>query len=567
MNGTIAQSLQATNFSLQVGNHDLGYVPLRRSQEIYEIPEFTIGTGSCVFDFNNIYVNDEVVCLQNVSAPETSNFTGRLLIGDCTDMSLAEPDGISSVTSKEDETMKTIIQFSKFPRVIQGATTSVVFCLITTVSYNGMVMMDHKKPIYIEFEYDGKFNIVVEVERNGGGGKGEGPGQKILNFTISAATCEFNFLNLDKNDEIVCNHDYTPKIQPVAGKLVNGNCENMTLPPPGNWSFVTSGFLGLATTKMQLTQFPQPKKGESTIIEFCLKVGVFYKEFEMIYERTPIEITFEYDGSFSVSAGALENSAMSISVTSSTIFTAYAYQCNPDFSPTSSLIRMGGVLFICILPEEGQRTSVVVKVNNLVLSQPNQRQIFEPVKAGKIMPGTAVQKNDANRGLILGTILPAGFFEESVTVIGIGDVILSSITAAGQGRLLRSEIVFTRDLQQAGYDIAGFNVELEVQAVYSFPWWLLLLLLAAAGVITAVFNNCRKYRDKDGFSDDCSSDEESSDCCWCCAFVAKRRKQSAFSDESSSDEDSIKKDYKPHVVSTRIKQLDYADEISSDEDL
>lgn len=566
--GTIAQSRQATNSSLQVGNHGLGYVPLRRFQEISKIPEFAIGTGSCVFDFINIYVNDEIVCLQNFSAPEKSNFTGRLLIGDCTDMSLAEPDGISSVTSMENETIKTIIQFSKFPRVIQGATTLVVFCLITTVSYNGMDMMDHKKPISCEFEYDGNFNIVYDPKRgkNGGDSTGVGPGEKILKFTISAATCEFNFLNLDKNDEIVCTHDYTPKIQPVAGKLVDGNCTNMTLPPPENWSSVTSGFLGVATTKMQLTQFPQTEKGESSIIEFCLKVGVFYKEFEMIYERTPIEITFEYDGSFSVNVGALENSAIGIALTSSTVFTAYAYQCNLDFSPTNSLLTMGSIFFVCILPEEDQRTSVVLKVNNLFLSQPNQRQIFEPVKAGKMSPGTAVQKNEANRGLILGTRLPAGFYEEIETVIGIGDVVISSITAADQGRLLRSEIVFSRDLQQAGYDIASFNLELEVQAVNSFPWWLLLLLLAAAGVIATIFNNRRKYRGKDDFPDDCSSDEESSDCCWC-VVLAKRRKQSDSSDEGSSDEDSIKKDYKPHVVPKRRKQLDYADEGSSDEDL
>jgi len=133
----------------------------------FNFPEFNVGVASCVFDFN-LY-EKQIVCTQDL-LPKTSDVISKLVEGNCTDMSLPEPLGISLKSNNNDGVAKTEISFNGIPEIANGERISMQFCLLTTVIYSGMDMDFEKTPIIATFGYEGGIGntgyTVTETESN-----------------------------------------------------------------------------------------------------------------------------------------------------------------------------------------------------------------------------------------------------------------------------------------------------------------------------------------------------------------------------------------------------------------
>jgi len=118
------------------------------------IPDFGVGSATCVTDWN---LNEkQILCTQDFT-PATSDVTSILVEGDCTNMSLPEPAGLTSITSKANGEVTTEISYDG----IQNG--QLAFCLKTSVVYSGLEMYFEKTPFEYTFAYDGSFSFEVQV--------------------------------------------------------------------------------------------------------------------------------------------------------------------------------------------------------------------------------------------------------------------------------------------------------------------------------------------------------------------------------------------------------------------
>jgi len=112
------------------------------------------------------------------------------------------------------------------------------------------------------------------------------------------------------------------------------------------------------------------------------------------------------------------------------VFTAKAFICNPDFTPSSKkLLTNGSILFVCIEPAKDQISTVITKVNYFCLNKVDEDLYFEAVYGmGETSKVTVVIGLDT-REVIIGVRVPSQFYDTDTEVTGIGEVMI------GQQRL------------------------------------------------------------------------------------------------------------------------------------
>mmetsp|Transcript_9154 Transcript_9154/g.18730 ORF Transcript_9154/g.18730 Transcript_9154/m.18730 type:complete len:266 (+) Transcript_9154:162-959(+) len=170
-----AQSLQGAERLLQF-----------ESLEALNAENFNLTDSDCVFNFTDL-LSDEVTCIGNITAPNTAAVTVSSVLtgGNCTDMSIAPPDILSSNITRDNDKVISTVQFARIPvPLVQGDISLTEFCLTTNILYEGIDMLNQKKPISVEFQYDGSFEITAGVAQN------VAIGEKVEDKTIFTANLE-----------------------------------------------------------------------------------------------------------------------------------------------------------------------------------------------------------------------------------------------------------------------------------------------------------------------------------------------------------------------------------------
>eukprot|EP00588_Corethron_pennatum_P000692 CAMPEP_0194296718 /NCGR_PEP_ID=MMETSP0169-20130528/56941_1 /TAXON_ID=218684 /ORGANISM="Corethron pennatum, Strain L29A3" /LENGTH=571 /DNA_ID=CAMNT_0039046281 /DNA_START=137 /DNA_END=1852 /DNA_ORIENTATION=+ len=127
---------------------------------------YTLGRNTCVFDFTDLATSDEVICTQDITAPDDAFVSGELLNGDCQDQSFA-PWFLGRRTTKR-ETKKVVskIQFTETPIPPEGEFSLTKFCLQTVVgkgssASGGVGSYFENTPIVVKFMPDGAYEANV----------------------------------------------------------------------------------------------------------------------------------------------------------------------------------------------------------------------------------------------------------------------------------------------------------------------------------------------------------------------------------------------------------------------
>ena len=176
----------------------------------------------------------------------------------------------------------------------------------------------------------------------------------------------------------------------------------------------------------------------------------------MLNQKKPITVEFQYDGSFEITAGVAQNDAIGEKVEDKTIFTANAFVCNPDFTPSSKLLSIGSILYVCVRPAEDQITTKITQVDYFTLEKVAESIWFYVVSNGQPSPVTVVTGLDT-RKVIIGVRVPSQFYDTDTNVTGFGEVILGQ-----QRRLLRSDIALPRYLEEAEED-GSFDLDVKIE--------------------------------------------------------------------------------------------------------
>ena len=177
----------------------------------------------------------------------------------------------------------------------------------------------------------------------------------------------------------------------------------------------------------------------------------------MLNQKKPITVEFQYDGSFEITAGVAQNDAIGEKVEDKTIFTANAFVCNPDFTPSSKLLSIGSILYVCVRPAEDQITTKIKLVDFFTLEKVGEVPYFEVVyNEGQTSPVTVVTGLET-RKVIIGVRVPSQFYDTDTNVTGFGEVILGQ-----QRRLLRSDIALPRYLEEAEED-GSFDLDVKIE--------------------------------------------------------------------------------------------------------
>lgn len=157
---------------------------------------YTLGDNVCTFNFTDLDTSDEVICTQDIDAPNTVSVTvsGGLTGGNCTDMNISAPTIVSAVSARDTADATKVVskvQFTEIPVPASQDETSITeFCLKTTVLEGTYPMFYVKTPIAVEFQYDGSFNITAGTSENVA--IGDKAGDKTI-FTANAFVCSPNF--------------------------------------------------------------------------------------------------------------------------------------------------------------------------------------------------------------------------------------------------------------------------------------------------------------------------------------------------------------------------------------
>merc|ERR1712166_623378 len=167
---------------------------------------------------------------------------------------------------------------------------------------------------------------------------------------------------------------------------------------------------------VQFALIPVPEvQGEISLTEFCLTTNILYQGIDMLNQKKPITVEFQYDGSFEITAGVAQNDAIGEKVEDKTIFTANAFVCNPDFTPSSKLLSIGSILYVCVRPAEDQITTKITQVDYFTLEKVAEDISFYVVSNGQPSPVTVVTGLDT-RKVIIGVRVPSQFYNTDANV-------------------------------------------------------------------------------------------------------------------------------------------------------
>jgi len=241
-------------------------------------------------------------------------------------------------------------------------------------------------------------------------------------YTLGTPNCTFDFTDLTEKEDIECIQDYeAPEDAILDGNLIRGNCTDMSTGPPEDIEWTTEK---IDTTKV-VTKIQFNAKFEG-VTKLCLLTRVVTRDdIEMYYVKTPIEVTLEYDGSFSITAG-VEATDIEDKAEDKVLFTANAFICNPDFTIFAGTFTISSILYVCVQPNEKQLTTVIQDVNYFYLHQAGDKLTkFDAVRPGGITSAVTIVVSKNTRRLIIGTRLPATFFDTDALIEGVGEVILS----------------------------------------------------------------------------------------------------------------------------------------------
>jgi len=276
------------------------------------------------------------------------------------------------------------------------------------------------------------------------------------NFNLTDSACVFNFTDLVSSDEVTCIANITAptgtEVTIVSG-LSGGNCTNTTIATPSILSVdLPIRANGKVTSTVQFSEIPVPEvQGEVSKTDFCLKTSIQYSGIDMLHQSKPITVEFEYDGSFTITTGVAENLAIGDKVEDKTIFTANAFVCDPDFTPSSKILTIGSILYVCVRPAEDQLTTMIRSVKFFDLSKVDETPYFQVVAVdpwGESQTGTnsavTVVTGELTRKVIIGCRVPSQFYDTATNITGTGEVILGQLR-----RLLRSDIALPRYLDEA----------------------------------------------------------------------------------------------------------------------
>jgi len=280
------------------------------------------------------------------------------------------------------------------------------------------------------------------------------------NFNLTDSDCVFNFTDL-LSDEVTCIGNITAPntaAVTVSSVLTGGNCTDMSIAPPGILSSNITRDNDKVISTVQFARIPVPLvQGDISLTEFCLTTNILYEGIDMLNQKKPISVEFQYDGSFEITAGVAQNVAIGEKVEDKTIFTANAFVCNPDFTPSSKLLTIGSILYVCVRPAEDQITTKISLVNYFYLDKAAEDPYFEVVyNMGMTSPVTVVTGLET-RKVIIGVRVPSQFYDTDTNVTGTGEVILGQ-----QRRLLRSDIALPRYLEEAEED-GSFDLDVKIE--------------------------------------------------------------------------------------------------------
>jgi len=151
-----AQSLQGAERLLQF-----------EALEALNAENFNLTDSECVFNFTDL-LSDEVTCIGNITAPTVGVTVSSVLTGgNCTDLNIAPPGILTSAITRDNDKVISTVQFALIPvPEVQGEISLTEFCLTTNILYQGIDMLNQKKPITVEFQYDGSFEITAGVAQN-----------------------------------------------------------------------------------------------------------------------------------------------------------------------------------------------------------------------------------------------------------------------------------------------------------------------------------------------------------------------------------------------------------------
>lgn len=279
------------------------------------------------------------------------------------------------------------------------------------------------------------------------------------NFNLTDSECVFNFTDL-LSDEVTCIGNITaPTVGvTVSSVLTGGNCTDLNIAPPGILTSAITRDNDKVISTVQFALIPVPEvQGEISLTEFCLTTNILYQGIDMLNQKKPITVEFQYDGSFEITAGVAQNDAIGEKVEDKTIFTANAFVCNPDFTPSSKLLSIGSILYVCVRPAEDQITTKIKLVDFFTLEKVGEVPYFEVVyNEGQTSPVTVVTGLET-RKVIIGVRVPSQFYDTDTNVTGFGEVILGQ-----QRRLLRSDIALPRYLEEAEED-GSFDLDVKIE--------------------------------------------------------------------------------------------------------
>jgi len=280
------------------------------------------------------------------------------------------------------------------------------------------------------------------------------------NYNLTDSTCVFNFTDLI-SDEVTCIGNITAPAGPnysVGVDISGGNCTDLASLTPAILSGSASRFQDKVTTTVQFSEIPVPPvQGDISLTEFCLSTKILYQGIAMLVTHKPISVEFSYDGSFEITVGVVQNDAIGEKVEDKTIFTANAFVCNPDFTPSSKLLTIGSILYVCVRPAEDQITTKIKLVDFFTLEKEAESISFDVVYTeGQTSPVTVVTGLET-RKVIIGVRVPSQFYDTDTNVTGFGEVILGQ-----QRRLLRSDIALPRYLEEAEED-GSFDLDVKIE--------------------------------------------------------------------------------------------------------
>jgi len=291
------------------------------------------------------------------------------------------------------------------------------------------------------------------------------------NFNLTDSTCVFNFTDL-LSDEVTCIANITAPTDDVTitSGLSGGNCTNMTIATPDILTFdAPTRANGKVTSTVQFTSIPVPAvQGDISKTDFCLKTSIKYKDIDMLHQKKPISVEFQYDGSFTITAGVAQNDAIGEKVEDKTIFTANAFVCKPDFTPSSEILTIGSILYVCVRPAEDQLTTMISSVKFFTLTKFEEDPTFAVVALDRssdpngsqtgINSAVTVVTGLSTRKVIIGCRVPSQFYDTDTNITGTGEVILGQ-----QRRLLRSDIALPRYLEDVEEDEEDGSFDLDVK--------------------------------------------------------------------------------------------------------